>query len=640
MPGGGVAAVVRDSLTYTVCENFSHPDLLVLDLDSFFVVCAYLQPAYSQWQKWSPVDPSHRLAQAVAFCSSHPHKPLLLLGDLNACTRSLQAGHSPLPRSSLDEVLDACGSWLLDLCTQSRLQILNGTTYEHPSPGAWTSFQWCGCSVVDYAIVSPALLSLLSDFRVLPPGRDSGHAQLSLTVFLDVHHSLGLQPGCSCPLSSLLHSAAPPTSLDASLARVLATNITAEDATRALYGPVYFTASPVAVYIAVSQAGDISGMGLYWGEGCHVSFRMRATVNGAALAAVAAVLLRSKPHRPLILYTSSEYAIRTYCFWAGKHALQGWPCEHADILKVATALLRNRAAGTVFRVPDSKETNAHWRSAVDFAKSAARDGTTHVFCPPSLSALPHWPYPVSPPIPDAGLTRPKVSTTLSPLAASPAREGLPLHPPLDVDADSASHRGRAGVRKEMWLNMRKLMLCDSPSDFWKLVRGWTDDKLRSLPFPLESLRSAFQSRMNPPAVLPSSFDARLYALHHLTSNVIPPCTIDITPNRYFSRPFVDEDVDWAKCRVRKHSLNSAKGVDGISYDRILNFPTPDLTSLFNMCVEKCDVPQIWLTTLLVGILKPGRSPLAPDNYRLIALECCLLKFMTLLVDRRLDSASK
>ena len=196
MPGGGVAAIVRDSLTYTVCENFSHPDLLVLDLDSFFVVCAYLQPAYSQWQKWSPVDPSHCLAQAVAFCSSHPHKLLLLLGDLNTRTRSLQAGHSPLPRSSLDEVLDACGLWLLDLCTQSRLQILNGTSYEHPSPGAWTSFQWCGCSVIDYAIVSPALLSLLSDFRVLPPGRDSDHAQLSLTVFLDVRHSLGVLVRC------------------------------------------------------------------------------------------------------------------------------------------------------------------------------------------------------------------------------------------------------------------------------------------------------------------------------------------------------------------------------------------------------------------------------------------------------------
>ena len=146
--------------------------------------------------------------------------------------------------------------------------------------------------------------------------------------------------------------------------------------------------------------------------------------------------------------------------------------------------------------------------------------------------------------------------------------------------------------------------------------------------------------MNPPTVLPSSFDACLYALHHLTSNVIPPCTIDIMPNHYFSHPFVDEDVDWAKCRVCKHSLNSAKGVDGVSYDRILNFPTPDLTSLFNMCVEKCDVPQIWLTMLLVGILKPGHSLLAPDNYHLIALECCLLKFMTLLVDRRLDSTSK
>ncbi|EDR00518.1 uncharacterized protein LACBIDRAFT_334009 [Laccaria bicolor S238N-H82] len=38
--------------------------------------------------------------------------------------------------------------------------------------------------------------------------------------------------------------------------------------------------------------------------------------------------------------------------------------------------------------------------------------------------------------------------------------------------------------------------------------------------------------------------------------------------------------------------------------------------------------------------KAGHSALEPDNYRLIALECCLLKFMTLLVDRRLGSASE
>ena len=253
-----------------------------------------------------------------------------------------------------------------------------------------------------------------------------------------------------------------------------------------------------------------------------------------------------------------------------------------------------------------------------------------------FASLPsEWSYPASPPIAERDLKRPKVSTTLSPHALSPTHPNITPHPPLDVDKDSASHRGRAEARKEMWLNMQKLVLCESNGDFWKLVRNWTDDKIHSLPFPLDSLRSAFESCMNPPRDLPSSFDAGLYALHHLTSNVIPPYTVDTTPSHDFSCPFVDEEVDWAKHRVHKHSLNSAKGIDGISYDRILNFPTTDLTTLFNLCVKKCDVPQIWLTTLLVGILKPSRSALAPDNYCLIALECCLLKFMTLLINHRL-----
>ncbi|EDR01914.1 uncharacterized protein LACBIDRAFT_332928 [Laccaria bicolor S238N-H82] len=86
------------------------------------------------------------------------------------------------------------------------------------------------------------------------------------------------------------------------------------------------------------------------------------------------------------------------------------------------------------------------------------------------------------------------------------------------------------------------------------------------------------------------------------------------PDRYFSHPFVDEDVDWAKCRVHKHSLNGAKGIDGISYDRILNFPTHDLVSLFNICVEKCDVPQSWLMTFLAVFL---------NTMRLYCISCCL-----------------
>ena len=44
------------------------------------------------------------------------------------------------------------------------------------------------------------------------------------------------------------------------------TNISPNDATKALYGPVYFVANPVTVYFAVSHAMGVSGVGPYWGE--------------------------------------------------------------------------------------------------------------------------------------------------------------------------------------------------------------------------------------------------------------------------------------------------------------------------------------------------------------------------------------
>lgn len=67
---------------------------------------------------------------------------------------------------------------------------------------------------------------------------------------------------------------------------------------------------------------------------------------------------------------------------------------------------------------------------------------------------------------------------------------------------------------------------------------------------------------------------------------------------------------------------------------MLDLDTKDLVELANLCVSTRSAPRVWLCSLLVGILKKGRSSLVAESYRLIALECCLLKLMTLLIDRR------
>jgi hypothetical protein len=52
------------------------------------------------------------------------------------------------------------------------------------------------------------------------------------------------------------------------------------------------------------------------------------------------------------------------------------------------------------------------------------------------------------------------------------------------------------------------------------------------------------------------------------------------------------------------------------------------------------MPQYWLTSLLIGILKKDKDPTDPKGYRLIALECCMLKMLTLIIDRRLREGAE
>jgi hypothetical protein len=119
------------------------------------------------------------------------------------------------------------------------------------------------------------------------------------------------------------------------------------------------------------------------------------------------------------------------------------------------------------------------------------------------------------------------------------------------------------------------------------------------------------------------------------SGSISPFTSDHSPQRFFSRAFSLEEMEGAKRHLSRRHTKGAPGLDRVSYQTVLDIPNEGLMRLFNACVDSLDAPQIWLTTVLVGVLKIGRIATSPESYRLVGLECCLLKFMTLLIDRRL-----
>ncbi|KAJ6508452.1 hypothetical protein C8R45DRAFT_766236, partial [Mycena sanguinolenta] len=104
------------------------------------------------------VDPKNRVAEAVTALATLPDKPLMFHGDTNCRTGNRIPTGAILARASCDTVLNTRGRWLLRLCSDTSLTILNGTTKECAGRGAFTSFQPLGSSVIDYCLVSAGLI--------------------------------------------------------------------------------------------------------------------------------------------------------------------------------------------------------------------------------------------------------------------------------------------------------------------------------------------------------------------------------------------------------------------------------------------------------------------------------------------------
>ena len=206
---------------------------------------------------------------------------------------------------------------------------------------------------------------------------------------------------------------------------------------------------------------------------------------------------------------------------------------------------------------------------------------------------------------------------------------------LNLPSNQDAHRGRARDRSLQAANLTKLLNAGSPKEFWNLIRGWTDPRKQPPRVPLVQLYNDFQERLNPSTHFPSTVDGAVRELREVLSGSIPLATLDHTPQGFFSRSFCLDEIEGAKRHLAQRHTKGSPGVDSVSYQTVLDIPSDILLQLFNSCISSLDAPQSWLTTVLVGVLKLGKPATSPESYRLVGLECCLLKVMTLLIDRRL-----
>ncbi|GBM14741.1 RNA-directed DNA polymerase from mobile element jockey, partial [Araneus ventricosus] len=84
--------------------------------------------------------------------------------------------------------------------------------------------------------------------------------------------------------------------------------------------------------------------------------------------------------------------------------------------------------------------------------------------------------------------------------------------------------------------------------------------------------------------------------------------------------------------------DSSPGPDNISYAMIKHLSTEsqeNLLYLYNRIWKEHYLPTFWQQATVIPLLKPGKDPTNPSNYRPIALTCCLCKLLEKMINCRL-----
>ena len=105
-------------------------------------------------------------------------------------------------------------------------------------------------------------------------------------------------------------------------------------------------------------------------------------------------------------------------------------------------------------------------------------------------------------------------------------------------------------------------------------------------------------------------------------------------NPGFTQPFTMEELDTAISSLKP---GKAVGLDNISTEQIKNFGPKTknwLLQLYNSCLSTNKLPKIWKKSHVLALLKPGKDPSVPKNYRPISLLSHLYKLFERLILNR------
>lgn len=98
-------------------------------------------------------------------------------------------------------------------------------------------------------------------------------------------------------------------------------------------------------------------------------------------------------------------------------------------------------------------------------------------------------------------------------------------------------------------------------------------------------------------------------------------------NKFLESPFTIEEISDA---IKSLKYNKAPGLDDLRVEQLKHFGTDTLKwllKLMNSCINTCHIPKIWRKARVIALLKPGKEPSEPKNFRPVSLLCHLYKVL-------------
>ena len=114
-----------------------------------------------------------------------------------------------------------------------------------------------------------------------------------------------------------------------------------------------------------------------------------------------------------------------------------------------------------------------------------------------------------------------------------------------------------------------------------------------------------------------------------------PLNFETLEDIYYNKRFTEEELDFAL----SNCSSSAPGQDNITFEMIINLAPSAKTYIlqfYNHLWTNHLFPKSWKHAIVIPIVKPGKDPSKPNNYRPISLTSCLCKILEKMVNYRLN----